>query len=319
MLIAANRWNRVARPWFPWVPTLERIISREPLEALDGPEVQIFSDYGGEHKASDYLTTGALYVDLLASRHWLYQRADWRGRHLPDGRRLGFKGLNDRQKQAALVPFLEAAQHISGLLVVIAVHKSVVSPCFGAAFKEILETRIVPKLAWRPRKFERMLQVAHLVALMLGGLGVPGQNAYWFSDEDELFANEVCSQDLAAVLGLLSGNYVRHTLGNLGLGTTSVDEGDRYEEDSVAVVDLAVGAVAEHVTTLRRRLGHLPTNVAYECDAVFSTKTEVISGWFGDKSSRLRKVLVVFEPAPNNKTAVFKMDFSHREKSLSSA
>ena len=308
MFIVANRWNKVARPWFPWVPTLERIISREPLEALDGPEVQIFSDYGGEHKASEYLTTGVLYLDLLASKNWVHKRADWRIRHLPDGRRLSFKGLNDRYKQAALVPFLEAAQHISGLLVVIAIHKSVVSPCFGATVKEILETRSVPKFTWRPRQFERMLQVAHLVALLLGGLGMHGQNTYWFSDQDELFANEVSSQDLAEVLGLLSGNYVRHTPGALGLGTTSVDEGDRYEEDSVAVVDLAVGAVAELVTTLRRRLGHLPTNVAYECDAAFSTKTEIISGWFGDKSSRLRKVLVVFEPASNNQTAVFKMD-----------
>ncbi|MDP3759731.1 MAG: hypothetical protein Q8R01_04345 [Ramlibacter sp.] len=307
MLIVANRWSRVPRPCFPWVRTVERIICQEPLEALGGPEIQVHSDYSGDHKGSEYRTIALLYSDVVASTRWIYHRASWRRKHLPDGRRMSFKGLNDRKKQVALVPFLEAAHEISGLLLVVAINRSVTHPCQGELVRTAMATRFMARFAWGAAQFERMVQIAHLVALLGGGLGLHGQDLYWFSDEDELFANERAASDLTQVLGLFTGNYFQHRPGILGLGTTALDEGDRYEEDCAAVADLSAGAIARVLTCLRRDLGRLPASMAYEHAISCGMKTDVITDWFADESSRLRKVLVVFEPANQKQHCVFKM------------
>ena len=95
-----------------------------------------------------------------------------------------------------------------------------------------------------------MLQLTQLIACVIGGLSQPFQNIYWISDEDSLFANIVRHTDVTRVLSSYSGHYVRHELGELRVGTTSIDEGDRLEEDLAAVADLAAGALAEILTRM---------------------------------------------------------------------
>lgn len=104
-------------------------------------------------------------------------------------------------------------------------------------------------------------------------------------------------------------HYTRHPLGELGLGTTAIDEGDRFEEDHVAVPDLAVGAVSEMVTRLSAAAGgSIRPHLAIPFADSFSPKTEVIYSWFADQASRLRKVCIVFERLSPSQLAVFKLD-----------
>jgi hypothetical protein len=304
-----SRWQSVANSIYWWERTIERILSAEPLPRLSGPVSYIFSDYGGAHRQSGYETTGILYMDLYGSRLWELRRRDLRRRYLPDGRRMAFKSLGDRYRKAVLIPFLEAADEIEGLCLVVAVSKSItdlyVNPSITAWMAESLRLR----RRWRSSSFESLVRMAHLIGLLIGGLSQPGQNIYWVSDEDALFANEATALDLKDILARFSSNYVRHPLGELGLGTVSIDPGDRFEEDHVAITDLASGALAEVLTTVSTVSGgHIPPQIAIPFSGRFQPKTELIYSWFSGSASPLRKVCIVFERLRDGKLAVFRFD-----------
>ncbi len=124
ILITSSRWKPIKHAIYPWVVTMDRIMRREPLGDMSGPLIHLFSDYGGTHKGSMYETTAFLYMDASGSEKWQAERLRVRQRYLPDGRRISFKGLNDINKRQALIPFLEAADMVPGVLLVVAVHKS---------------------------------------------------------------------------------------------------------------------------------------------------------------------------------------------------
>lgn len=80
------------------------------------------------------------------------------------------------------------------------------------------------------------------------------------------------------------------------LGASAIDEGDRYEEDHIAISDLAAGAAAEMLTEISKYAGRISKDVALEFHGQFSPKTDVLSTWLGYSGGRLKKVMVVFDP-----------------------
>lgn len=269
---------------------------RESLGDMSGSLIHLFSDYGGTHKESLYETSAVLYMDVEKSMSWQAERFRIRQRYLPDGRRMSFKGLNDFKKQEALVPFLEATDAIPGVLLVVAVHKSINNLCMGNELLPDWPTNRALRHKWTPRSFERALFVAHLTGMMVGGLSNSGQEVYWFSDEDELFANPNAAHDVGSIFAMFSSHYLSHPLKQLGLGTSAIDEGDRYEEDHVAIADLAAGATADMLTALAKHAGRIPTNVALDFHGQLSTKTSVITSWLGYTGAPLKRVVAVFDP-----------------------
>jgi len=81
---------------------------------LDGPTLMIYSDYSGNSRDSRFETISLLFVDLRAASVWDSLRTSVRQQFLPDGRRMGFKGLNDSYKRRGLSWFLRAADHLHG-------------------------------------------------------------------------------------------------------------------------------------------------------------------------------------------------------------
>jgi hypothetical protein len=296
MFIATSRWKQIERPLFPWVVTLDRIMRHERLSDMPGPETHLFSDYGGTHKESLYETTAVLHMDVENSMPWQAERLRLRQHFLPDGRRMSFKGLNDVKKQQALIPFLKASDSIPGVLLVVAIKKCVKNLCWGNELRpDWPQTRAMNR-RWSARTFERALHVSHLVGLMVGGLSNPGQEVYWFSDEDELFANPTATEDVGNLFAMFTSAYVTHPLKHIGLGTVAIDEGDRYEEDHVALADLAAGSAAEMLTALAKHAGQIPTKVAVDFPGGLSRKSDILTSWLGYSGGSLKKVLVVVEP-----------------------
>ena len=102
------------------------------------------------------------------------------------------------------------------------------------------------------------------------------------------------------MLGKFSGLYVRHPLGELGIGTTILDEGDRLEEDLAAIPDLAAGAISEITTKLSRKSGRkIPRGLAIPYTYNFSAKTEIIGSWLMDNTQKLKRTIIVFEKEEN--------------------
>ncbi len=264
--------------------------------ALNGAVINIFSDYSGQHKASKYEVITALYVDLEATRTWEIKRRQIRQQLLPNGRRMSFKSLNDRYREKALVPFLGTANSIVGLLVTLIINKSIKELCVGKVDIEKAKESLGLQLQWRIKDLETTLRVAHLIGLLIGGLSQPRQSIYWISDEDSLFASPQRTQDLSTILGKITGFYVRHELGELGLGTTAIDPGDRFEEDAAAIADLTAGGMAEAANAIATQAGgKIPVRIAFPFEGNFSPKTEIISSWVWQSHGELRKVVILFE------------------------
>src|SRR5690348_16877621 len=101
-------WNTINEPLYPWVQTIERIVCAENLPMMSGADIYIMSDYSGDSKASKFNVISVLYMDFRASMAWEVKRRAVRRLYLSDGRRISFKSLGDRQRQKALIPFLEA-------------------------------------------------------------------------------------------------------------------------------------------------------------------------------------------------------------------
>jgi hypothetical protein len=120
--------------------------------------------------------------------------------------------------------------------------------------RQLTDTHIL-KASWSEASFERMSRTAHFISLLMAGLLSEGQNITWISDEDEMFESPNKSEDTRRLLSTFSSMYVKWTPGRLGIGTTKLDEGDRFEDDMSAIADLSAGAFCEFLTMLHERTG----------------------------------------------------------------
>jgi hypothetical protein len=151
----------------------------------------------------------------------------------------------------------------------------------------------------------------HLVSCLVGGLSQANQNVYWVSDEDSVMASMHHQLDVATLLSKFSSHYVRHPLGELGVGTTRIDEGDRFEEDLAAVADLVAGGLAEVTSRVLESCGsRIPSGVAIDHRAGFKPKASVIADWFWTAGGSLRRVAVLIERVDRGQLSISRFDMS---------
>ena len=294
--MSSTSWKNVHQGMYPWETTFNKIIATTNVSALNGDTICVFSDYGGDNKESLYETISVLYVDLFASKDWEIKRQIIRRQFLADGRRMSFKNLNDRKRREALVPFLDAADEIAGICVTLAIQKKVKFLYSNKHAKDLIEKHLNISGKWKAYGFERLLRVAHLISFLVAGLSNPNQNVYWVSDEDNLFANDTKSKDMAKILSGFSGVYVKHTFGELGIGTTKIDEEDRGIEDFVSIPDLTAGAVAEITTKLSKSYsGGIPKGLASQSSLLLSPKTDLLCRWLSDHTQKLRRTVITIQ------------------------
>ncbi len=113
---------------------------------------------------------------------------------------------------------------------------------------------------------------------------------------DECFATQERKADTARMMGAFTSEYVKHNLGELGIGTTEIDEGDRLEEDVTAVPDLAAGAICDLLNRMHQHLGTFPLIPALVPS--LKGKTDLISSWFFEDSGSLTKLAWVARAVP---------------------
>lgn len=99
--------------------------------------------------------------------------------------------------------------------------------------------------------------------------------------------------------------YVNWKPGNLRIGTTKMDEGDRFEEDLTAIADLAAGAWSEAVAKLHNELGgHVVRPVASTLTDRLSEKADLLLSWFDDNRHPLKRAALVFDQRNDGKFGV---------------
>lgn len=258
--------------------------------------ILVGSDYSGQHATSQFEALCFLFVDADRSRSWIRAQESLRKQFLPDGRRLSYKALNDRQRIAALPRFLEATNLLCGLLVVVLVDKRIESLFKSSGKIESSDPEIQSIAHWAPHVVEKLLRVCHFASFFLSGLSREYQDVLWITDQDDIAANAERHGELVSTFGRISSHYLPHTLGRLHLATTASDTGKRDVEDFVAIADLAAGAICETLNTYHR-LGIPPApGVTLPIPNGIDAKVLRLMNWFSDSRSSLKRLVLAFEP-----------------------
>ncbi|NUO01179.1 MAG: hypothetical protein HUU01_11250, partial [Saprospiraceae bacterium] len=270
------KWNDIVRDYPFWVSALNKVMFISDLPALRGPSIYIVSDYAGEQKDINYLTYSFLFCDVKSSQTWFKESKQLRLNFNLGKRKMGYKTLNDGIQKNALNDFLNKANSIEGILMSFAVNKNITQYIddFGSMekWKKIIEL----KANWKAKEFERMTRIVHFVSVLMAGLLKTGQNVYWISDQDNIFANSKYDSDVGAIIGKISGMYMKNLPGELGLGTTKIDNGEFIEEELASISDLAAGAVAEIVTNYSKRPEwEKPNNLTYFMEGLKQKTQEI--------------------------------------------
>jgi hypothetical protein len=233
-------------------------------------------------------------ADLEHCGSWEQKRASLRKAHLADGRRMSFKNLNDKHRQFVLCQFLEAANHIPGIIISFAIEKKIKS-LFSRPREEKLDMTsdiYDPYRDWSPQTFERLLRAVHFISIFLSGLSRENQNVLWFTDEDEIAPNTQRLTQLTELFANISSHYLSHDLNHVRCGTTKSDNGTRQLEDMVAIPDLVGGATAEVLTKMQDN-GCLPRLGVLNFMPPISEKSAHIYGWLNETDLPLKRIITL--------------------------
>jgi len=277
------------------------------LPICDGPVVLLASDYSGFEPSSAYTVISIVVVDLYNSAEWEMKRRHVRERYLPNKRRLSFKSLNDKYRKVALIPFLEAADCIEGLLVSFVINKKLKNLFTYPGIYDKWRAKLGLKWRWSEKQFEQMLRLTHFTSILIGALGKDGQCMYWISHQDEIFANQSKHEDVSAIMSRLGNIYIQHNPGELGVGTSAIDPGDRAEEDLVAVADLAAGAIVDVVRDSSSRANWHSRNGISPIEST-KEKSEPIIIWLSNDRSRLKKTNIIFDESKVSDFSLRRLD-----------
>jgi hypothetical protein len=263
-----------------------------------GSEIVIASDYAGEKLA--YQAISFILLNLPGNEEWDRSREKVRKDYLPDDRReMAYSDLDhDTVSSRALLPFLDAADRINGLLITFLLNHSI-----GNVIVEnqrAATEKYLPELAhWKDPAFEKMFSVASLLGVLVAGLSAEGQNIWWLTDRDEIVANDQRILAAKKIFGAISGGYLPHKLGELRCGTEVFDQGTGHVKDLVSLTDLASGAFAA-MWDMNSNDGALPTGSQFVGGSTrIPPKARVIIGWFARGDKPLKKLVCVFNPSPD--------------------
>jgi hypothetical protein len=250
------------------------------------------SDYSGQHKESAFEAYSFVIAGSASWGLWEKRRLELRSGDL-QSRRMSFKALSDGAKRRAVPAFLDAADHLDGLVTVFLVDKRIGSlfskhPRFD--FSELPEYE-----NYGAHVFERLLRVVHFLSLLIGGLSSEKQNIYWFTDADDIAANHNRVRVLVDIFARVSGHYISHNLGHFRCGTAEdCDNGSRQVEDLCAIADLAAGAAASLVNGYRDTNTMPASELIVPAPATLAPKAAFIGKWLS-LDSKLKRLVLALE------------------------
>ncbi len=296
-----TRNNIALRRAFPWGRSIQNILWQAQPAPFAGQTLMISSDYGGEHKAAKHRVYAFLVADNSPS-DWPSAIEHIRKLILTDGRRMSFKRLNDPARQSALIPFLQAADTLTGHLVVVVVDKRIKWLVARKGDHIRWERALNLKSKWTDRAFEDMGRKSYMIALLLSIWSRPMMNVDWITDQDQAVANVDRLDDAHVFAATMSSLLLPHKMGEFGMNTTAIDDSTRAFEDMCALPDLTAGMASDICRALSDK-GSWSDSQRYELqpDAI-SFKAGLISDWFWGSKFRLRKTMIQMDSLPTGYT-----------------
>lgn len=254
------------------------------------------SDYSGESSDAPYLVFSFIITSIEFWAKWEPMRLKIRKEIFSDSRRISFKSLGDNQKKRALIPILEAANSLEGLSFSVAINKK--SKLFFSenASLDLGNPDFEPYRKWKRDVLEKAFIIVNFLGFLLAGLSKTGQNVLWFTDEDNIAANDQRISELTNLFAWICNEYIKFPLGHLRCGTSRCDNGTRQIEDFLAIPDLIGGALSEQ---LKLKSGESPefSGVFWMNRGDFSDKTRTITWWFSSCNFPLKRMICLVDPA----------------------
>lgn len=256
----------------------------------------VASDYSGEHAGCPYATFGFVIAAEDSLSRWDRCRTKVRHSILKDSREMAYKKLDgDALRTKALRPFLDAANRIDGLLLVLAVAPDA-SIMFDRDELQQLKTQL-PR--WKDGPLEKLLTIGHWLAMFVAGLSKNGQAIAWLTDDDAITATEGHLHETAAAMWQLVAAYTGTEVPEVQVGTVGRNGGpDKFIADLASIADLAAGAVAASL---------VPSAVKERADV--PSKVQDIVGWLGQRDKRLARVVLKLERASEDRLQIVPMGF----------
>jgi hypothetical protein len=115
----------------------------------------------------------------------------------------------------------------------------------------------------------------------------------WFTDQDDIVANEQRLREMLNMLDIVITNYVKHTIRNFRVGTTACDPGDLWIEDFVSVPDLVAGASAELVAEWMKSGGLPPPKLTLPAPQSVRLRSRPVLTWFSETWHPLKRLFFV--------------------------
>ncbi|TYL90334.1 hypothetical protein FXB40_32275 [Bradyrhizobium rifense] len=222
------------------------------LSALANTTVGIFSDYGCEDSASNYLT----YSFLMCA--WGSLATFWREmkKHREisglDVKEIEFKDFGMGLMRKALPGYLDLLNgYVPGLLFTVVVDKRIVSlfgpqnRATGEALTKMLEEH---GLKLKPEIAEKALRVVHAAAFLIGLLGHEGQKIFWMSDHDAICPDLGAHNRLLALFQNVLGLYTDRQICLIG-GALPFSERSTDYLDLLSAADIVAGSVGQYFTS----------------------------------------------------------------------
>jgi hypothetical protein len=266
------------------------------LNCLSKGQLVVTSDYSGQHKNATHEAYAFLVTTDEYLTEWLPKLAQFRMRHLPDGRRISFKNANERMRLAALPEFLRTVGDLRCNLVTILVDRNVGSFSNGnrAELVDALPD-CFPETA-PDGTVEKMLRLASFVALILAGLRQETQPSLWISDHDEALDSHDKREHFAKLATyLIFGLTKWQSAADHVFGTTEMENSPYWSEDLTAVPDLVAGAYCKMAFHLPSILGRKNWVIGMSSSSISDERARLVGSWLAEGSDEMKHVLMRLE------------------------
>ena len=264
------------------------------LAAFGNQVVGVFSDYGGEHKGSRYLTYSVLVCTFDLRVLFSEKICEIRDEHNLGTKEISYKDFRMGQVLRSLPDYLLTLDnYLPGFLLTLAVQKRVFEKSSSSSkeARNLLEEALnaIGVEGRKSRVNEKLARVVELVAFLTALLGKDGQKVFWMTDHDEISPTLAKHEETLKAFDALLRVFCRddQTFSLIG-GALPFEERDMGMLDMLSATDICAGALAEYLTQRETRD---PNKIAVKLGC------EQVLQWLGHDGIGLKKINIVMKKA----------------------
>lgn len=266
------------------------------LAAYGNRVVGVFSDYGGEHKGSRYLTYSVLVCtfdirDWLAATIWKIRK-----QYQLESKEIAYKDFRMGQILRALPDYLLTLDnYLPGFLLTLAVQKKAMEALSPTSkdSRNLLEAALqsIGVEGRKPQVNEKLARIVELVAFLTALLGRDGQKVFWMTDHDEISPTNGKHEETLRAFQVLLDVFCRDDQAfSLVGGALPFEQRDLGMLDLLSATDICAGAIAEYLT---QRDIQDPDKI------VVKPGSEHVLQWLAHDGVGLKKMTIVIRKGDN--------------------